>query len=112
MSWKNLRNYKYGPTKVSFLSCSAILLISVAVSGVPFSGENATIAYHLQFGVPSEDDYFMKYRMNKELVRGILLQNLHDQRVSGCETLGLDPASFLLYGKWRKSGRRGCGVSR
>uniref|UniRef100_M3XMQ0 Chromosome 3 open reading frame 52 n=1 Tax=Mustela putorius furo TaxID=9669 RepID=M3XMQ0_MUSPF len=61
-----------------------------------FCGENATVAFHLQFGVPSEDDGFMKYRMNKELVRGVLLQNLHDQGVSGCETLGLDPASFLL----------------
>uniref|UniRef100_M3XMP9 Chromosome 3 open reading frame 52 n=1 Tax=Mustela putorius furo TaxID=9669 RepID=M3XMP9_MUSPF len=68
------------------------------MEGVPFSGENATVAFHLQFGVPSEDDGFMKYRMNKELVRGVLLQNLHDQGVSGCETLGLDPASFLLYG--------------
>uniref|UniRef100_M3XMP8 Chromosome 3 open reading frame 52 n=1 Tax=Mustela putorius furo TaxID=9669 RepID=M3XMP8_MUSPF len=69
-----------------------------AADSVPFSGENATVAFHLQFGVPSEDDGFMKYRMNKELVRGVLLQNLHDQGVSGCETLGLDPASFLLYG--------------
>ncbi|XP_019303876.2 TPA-induced transmembrane protein isoform X2 [Panthera pardus] len=59
--------------------------------------ENATVAYHLQFGVPSEDDSFMKYMMSKELVLGILLQDLHDQRVSGCETLGLDPASLLLY---------------
>ncbi|GAB5576425.1 TPA-induced transmembrane protein isoform X1 [Prionailurus iriomotensis] len=62
-----------------------------------FSSENATVAYHLQFGVPSEDDSFMKYMMSKELVLGILLQDLHDQRVSGCETLGLDPASLLLY---------------
>lgn len=68
-----------------------------SVEMTDFSGENATVAFHLQFGVPSEDDGFMKYRMNKELVRGVLLQNLHDQGVSGCETLGLDPASFLLY---------------
>uniref|UniRef100_A0A673STF1 TPA induced trans-membrane protein n=1 Tax=Suricata suricatta TaxID=37032 RepID=A0A673STF1_SURSU len=62
-----------------------------------FSGENTTVAYHLQFGVPSEDDSFMKYMMSKELVLGILLQDLHDQRVSGCETLGLDPTSLLLH---------------
>uniref|UniRef100_A0A673SKM9 TPA induced trans-membrane protein n=1 Tax=Suricata suricatta TaxID=37032 RepID=A0A673SKM9_SURSU len=71
-----------------------------------FSGENTTVAYHLQFGVPSEDDSFMKYMMSKELVLGILLQDLHDQRVSGCETLGLDPTSLLLHGKSRKSGRQ------
>uniref|UniRef100_A0A8C7B8C1 Chromosome 3 open reading frame 52 n=1 Tax=Neovison vison TaxID=452646 RepID=A0A8C7B8C1_NEOVI len=69
-----------------------------SVEMTDFSGENATVAFNLQFGVPSEDDDFMKYRMNKELVRGVLLQNLHDQGVSGCETLGLDPASLLLYG--------------
>ncbi|XP_044107316.1 TPA-induced transmembrane protein [Neovison vison] len=68
-----------------------------SVEMTDFSGENATVAFNLQFGVPSEDDDFMKYRMNKELVRGVLLQNLHDQGVSGCETLGLDPASLLLY---------------
>ncbi|XP_042812467.1 TPA-induced transmembrane protein isoform X1 [Panthera tigris] len=68
-----------------------------SVEVMDFSSENATVAYHLQFGVPSEDDSFMKYMMSKELVLGILLQDLHDQRVSGCETLGLDPASLLLY---------------
>lgn len=68
-----------------------------------FSGENATITYHLQFGVPSEDDGFMKYMMSQELVLGVLLQNFHDQNVSGCETLGLDPASLLLFGKLSKS---------
>lgn len=78
---------------------------------MPFSGENATIAYHLQFGVPSEDDSFMRYMMNEELVRGVLLQSLHDEGVSGCETLGLGPASLLLYGKWRKSGGQTCGLN-
>ncbi|XP_077627953.1 TPA-induced transmembrane protein [Crocuta crocuta] len=67
-----------------------------SVETTDFSGENATIAYLLQFGVPSEDDNFMKYRMSKELVLGVLLQDLHDQRVSGCETLGLEPTSLLL----------------
>lgn len=75
---------------------------------VPSSAENATIAYLLQFGVPSEDDNFMKYRMSKELVLGILLQDLHDQRVSGCETLGLEPTSLLLSGKSRKSAGQSC----
>ncbi|KAF0877266.1 TMPS7 protease, partial [Crocuta crocuta] len=69
-----------------------------SVETTDFSGENATIAYLLQFGVPSEDDNFMKYRMSKELVLGVLLQDLHDQRVSGCETLGLEPTSLLLSG--------------
>ncbi|KAI5134932.1 TPA-induced transmembrane protein [Manis pentadactyla] len=64
---------------------------------VDFSGENATVTYHLQFGVPLADDGFMKYMMSGELVRGILLQDLHDQNISGCEALGLDPASLLLY---------------
>nr|XP_035922482.1 TPA-induced transmembrane protein isoform X1 [Halichoerus grypus] len=68
-----------------------------SVEMTDFSDENATIAYHLQFGVPSEGDGFMKYRMSKELVRGVLLQNLHDRGVPGCETLGLGPASLLLY---------------
>lgn len=68
-----------------------------SVEMMDFSGENATIAYHLQFGVPSEDDSFMRYMMNEELVRGVLLQSLHDEGVSGCETLGLGPASLLLY---------------
>ncbi|XP_004391748.1 PREDICTED: TPA-induced transmembrane protein [Odobenus rosmarus divergens] len=69
-----------------------------SVEMTDFSNENATIAYHLQFGVPSEGDGFMKYRMSKELVHGVLLQNLHDRGVPGCETLGLDPTSLLLYG--------------
>ncbi|XP_030892135.1 TPA-induced transmembrane protein [Leptonychotes weddellii] len=68
-----------------------------SVEMTDFSDENATIAYHLQFGVPSEGEGFMKYRMSKELVRGVLLQNLHDRGVPGCETLGLGPASLLLY---------------
>ncbi|XP_039712760.1 TPA-induced transmembrane protein isoform X1 [Pteropus medius] len=62
-----------------------------------FSGENATITYHLQFGVPSEDDGFLKYMMSEELVLGILLQDFHDRNMSGCETLGLGPESLLLY---------------
>lgn len=41
----------------------------------------------------------MKYMMSEELVLGILLQDFHDQNLSGCETLGLDPESLLLYGK-------------
>ncbi|XP_045707728.1 TPA-induced transmembrane protein [Phyllostomus hastatus] len=64
---------------------------------LPFRGENATITYHLQFGVPSEDKNFMKYMMSEELVLGILLQDFHDQSLSGCETLELDPESLLLY---------------
>ncbi|XP_011378930.1 TPA-induced transmembrane protein [Pteropus vampyrus] len=68
-----------------------------SVEVVDFSGENATITYHLQFGVPSEDDGFLKYMMSEELVLGILLQDFHDQNMSGCETLGLGPESLLLY---------------
>lgn len=68
-----------------------------SVEVVDFSGENATITYHLQFGVPSEDDGFMKYMMSEELVLGILLQDFHDKNMAGCETLGLDPESLLLY---------------
>ncbi|XP_037691257.1 TPA-induced transmembrane protein [Choloepus didactylus] len=67
-----------------------------SVEIVDFSGENATVTYHLQFGVPLEDDSFMKYMMSEELVLGILLQDFHDQNLSGCETLGLDPASLSL----------------
>ncbi|KAK2091818.1 hypothetical protein P7K49_031102, partial [Saguinus oedipus] len=57
-------------------------------------GENAPVTYHLQFGVPSDDENFMKYMMSEEFVLGILLQDFHDQ--PGCENLGLDPASLLL----------------
>uniref|UniRef100_G3T2W6 Chromosome 3 open reading frame 52 n=1 Tax=Loxodonta africana TaxID=9785 RepID=G3T2W6_LOXAF len=63
-----------------------------------FSGDNATITYHLQFGVPSEDASFMKYMMSEELVLGLLLQDFHEQSISGCENLGLDPSSFSLFG--------------
>ncbi|XP_054433200.1 TPA-induced transmembrane protein [Pteronotus mesoamericanus] len=63
---------------------------------LPFRGENATITYYLQFGVPLEDENFMKYMMSEELVLGILLQDFHDQNLSGCETLGLDPESLSL----------------
>lgn len=66
--------------------------------GLSFSGENATVTYQLQFGVPEDDD-FMKYMMSEELVLGILMQNFHDQNVPGCESLGLDLTSLLLYGK-------------
>ncbi|XP_019570753.2 TPA-induced transmembrane protein [Rhinolophus sinicus] len=68
-----------------------------SVEIVDFSGENATVTYHLQFGVPSGDDSFMKYMMSEELVLGILLQDFHDQNMPGCETLGLGPESLLLY---------------
>ncbi|KAM4862472.1 TPA-induced transmembrane protein [Urocitellus parryii] len=68
-----------------------------SVEIVDFSGENATATYHLQFGVPWEDDGFMKYRMSEELVLGVLLQDFYDQSVPHCESLGLDPASLLLY---------------
>ncbi|XP_039712761.1 TPA-induced transmembrane protein isoform X2 [Pteropus medius] len=68
-----------------------------SVEVMDFSGENATITYHLQFGVPSEDDGFLKYMMSEELVLGILLQDFHDRNMSGCETLGLGPESLLLY---------------
>ncbi|XP_023584474.1 TPA-induced transmembrane protein [Trichechus manatus latirostris] len=67
-----------------------------------FSGDNATITYHLQFGVPSEDANFMKYMMSEELVLGLLLQDFQDQNISGCDTLGLDPTSFSLFGKSSK----------
>ncbi|XP_020862764.1 TPA-induced transmembrane protein isoform X1 [Phascolarctos cinereus] len=60
------------------------------------SSDNSTMAYHLHFAVPLEDDIFMKYMMSEELVLGILRQNFHDQSVSGCETLGTDPASLSL----------------
>uniref|UniRef100_A0A8C2VAR3 Chromosome 3 open reading frame 52 n=1 Tax=Chinchilla lanigera TaxID=34839 RepID=A0A8C2VAR3_CHILA len=62
-----------------------------------FSGENSTVTYHLHFGVPLEDDRFMKYMMSEELVLGILLQGFHDQSEPGCAGLGLDPESLLLY---------------
>ncbi|XP_012507691.1 PREDICTED: TPA-induced transmembrane protein [Propithecus coquereli] len=68
-----------------------------SVEMVDFSGENTTVTYHLQFGVPSDDENFMKYMMSEELVLGILLQDFHDQNIPGCESLGLDPASLLLY---------------
>ncbi|XP_058411758.1 TPA-induced transmembrane protein [Diceros bicornis minor] len=74
-----------------------------SVEIVDCSRENATITYHLQFGVPSEDDGFMKYMMCEELLRGVLLQDFHDQHVSGCETLGLDPASLWFY-EWSGGG--------
>ncbi|XP_051006305.1 TPA-induced transmembrane protein [Acomys russatus] len=63
-----------------------------------FSVENATVTYHLQFGVPAEDDGFIKHMLSKELVLGIMRQNFHDKNLSGCEQLGLDPESLLLYG--------------
>ncbi|XP_033067209.1 TPA-induced transmembrane protein isoform X1 [Trachypithecus francoisi] len=68
-----------------------------SVEIVDFSGENATVTYHLQFGVPSDDENVMKYMMSEELVLGILLQDFHDENIPGCESLGLDPASLLLY---------------
>ncbi|XP_053421676.1 TPA-induced transmembrane protein [Nycticebus coucang] len=68
-----------------------------SVEIVDFSGENSTVIYHLQFGVPSDNENFMKYMMSEELVLGILLQDFHDQNIPGCESLGLDPSSLLLY---------------
>lgn len=73
--------------------------LSVCFNGLAFSVENATVTYHLQFGVPSEDDDFMKYMMSEELVLGIMRQSFHDKNLSTCENLGLDPESLLLYGK-------------
>ncbi|XP_048202549.1 TPA-induced transmembrane protein [Perognathus longimembris pacificus] len=68
-----------------------------SVERVHFSGENATATYHLRFMIPEEDDSFMTYMMSEELVLGIVLQDFHDQKVTGCETLGLDPESLFLY---------------
>ncbi|XP_016055693.1 PREDICTED: TPA-induced transmembrane protein isoform X2 [Miniopterus natalensis] len=68
-----------------------------SVEAMDFREENATITYHLQFEVPSKDDNFLKYMMSEELVLGILLQDFHDQNMSACEALGLDPESLLLY---------------
>ncbi|XP_069886364.1 TPA-induced transmembrane protein [Dipodomys merriami] len=62
-----------------------------------FSGENATVTYHLRFMIPEEDHSFMRYMMSEELVLGIVLQDFHDQKVPGCESLGLGPESLLLY---------------
>lgn len=83
-------------------------MLCLTLSGLLFSGENATITYHLQFRVPSEDHSFMKYMMSEELVLGVLQQDLHDQNMSGCEALGLDPASLLLYGKSSAFRRQSC----
>ncbi|KAM8771298.1 TPA-induced transmembrane protein [Rhynchonycteris naso] len=79
-----------------YSSSPALSRYFTSVEIVDFRGENATVSYQLQFGVPSEDDSFMKYVMNGELVRGILLQDFHDQNLLGCEALGLDPKSLLL----------------
>ncbi|XP_066203767.1 TPA-induced transmembrane protein [Saccopteryx leptura] len=79
-----------------YSSSPALSRYFTSVEIVDFGGENATVSYHLQFGVPSEDDSFMQYMMNEELVRGILLQDFHDQNLPGCEALRLDPKSLLL----------------
>lgn len=81
-------------------------------NGLAFSVENATVTYHLQFGVPSEDDGFMKYMMSEELVLGLMRQSFHDENVSTCESLGLDPESLLLYGKFGKPRGRTCSDER
>lgn len=78
------------------------------VSGLPFSGENATIIFHLHFRVPPEDASFMKYVMSEEFVLGVLQQNFHDQNIAGCETLGLNPGSLCFYDKLSTSGRQSC----
>ncbi|XP_052014968.1 TPA-induced transmembrane protein [Apodemus sylvaticus] len=80
--------YRQSPALSRFFTSADIL---------DFSVENATVTYHLQFGVPSEDDGFMKYMMSEELVLGIMRQSFHDKNVSTCESLGLDPESLLLY---------------
>ncbi|XP_021041290.1 TPA-induced transmembrane protein [Mus caroli] len=80
--------YKQSPALSRFFTSADIL---------DFSVENATVTYHLQFGVPSEDDDFMKYMMSEELVLGIMRQSFHDKNISTCESLGLDPESLLLY---------------
>ncbi|XP_036598353.1 TPA-induced transmembrane protein [Trichosurus vulpecula] len=67
------------------------------------SSDNSSVAYHLHFAVPSGDDIFMKYMMSEELVLGILRQHFHDQNVSDCETLGIDPASLSLSLKWSQT---------
>ncbi|XP_029069545.1 TPA-induced transmembrane protein [Monodon monoceros] len=77
-----------------YSSSPALSRYFTSVEIIDFSGENATITYHLHFGFPSEDHNFMKYVMSEELVLGVLQQDFHDQNVSGCETLGLDPASL------------------
>ncbi|KAK7821241.1 hypothetical protein U0070_000187 [Myodes glareolus] len=64
---------------------------------VYLSVENATVTYHLQFGVPAEDDGFMEFMMSKELVLGIVRQNFHDKNLASCAGLGLDPESLWLY---------------
>ncbi|XP_012587082.1 PREDICTED: TPA-induced transmembrane protein isoform X2 [Condylura cristata] len=73
-----------------------------SVETVDFSSGNATITYHLQFGVPSGDDRFMEYVMSEEVVLNILQQDFHDQNVPGCETLG--PASILPDDKLSSTG--------
>ncbi|KAJ8792668.1 hypothetical protein J1605_019594 [Eschrichtius robustus] len=82
-----------------YSSSPALSRYFTSVEIIDFSGENATITYHLHFGFPSEDHNFMKYVMSEELVLGVLQQDFHDQNVSGCETLGLDPASLRFSGK-------------
>ncbi|XP_061049054.1 TPA-induced transmembrane protein [Eubalaena glacialis] len=77
-----------------YSSSPALSRYFTSVEIIDFSGENATITYHLHFGFPSKDHNFMKYVMSEELVLGVLQQDFHDQNVSGCETLGLDPASL------------------
>ncbi|KAI4580489.1 hypothetical protein MJG53_020325, partial [Ovis ammon polii x Ovis aries] len=77
------------------LQCDSVDMF--IVSGLPFSGENATIIFHLHFRVPPEDASFMKYVMSEEFVLGVLQQNFHDQNIAGCETLGLDPGSLCFY---------------
>ncbi|XP_037381466.1 TPA-induced transmembrane protein [Talpa occidentalis] len=69
--------------------------MSVEIADI--SGENATITYHLLFGVPSGDERFMQYMMSDEVVLSILRQDFHDQNVPGCEALGLDPTSLFPY---------------
>ncbi|KAF4026041.1 hypothetical protein G4228_018013 [Cervus hanglu yarkandensis] len=79
-----------------------------SVELMDFSGENATIIFHLHFRIPPEDGSFMKYVMSEEFVLGVLQQDFHDQNVAGCETLGLDPGSLCSYNKLSTSGRQSC----
>nr|CAI9703693.1 unnamed protein product [Rangifer tarandus platyrhynchus] len=79
-----------------------------SVEVMDFSGENATIIFHLHFRIPPEDGSFMKYVMSEEFVLGVLQQDFHDQNVAGCETLGLDPGSLCSCNKLSTSGRQSC----
>ncbi|XP_072470125.1 TPA-induced transmembrane protein [Notamacropus eugenii] len=79
-----------------YSSSPALSRYFVSVEVDDSRSDNSTVAYHLHFAVPSEDDIFMKYMMSEELVLGILRQDFHDESLSDCETLGIDPTSLSL----------------